>query len=242
MLRRALAALGAFLFGSAIALTGAVAAPVVILSSTVDDYTPGMVLDGATEIAVPAGGLVMFNDATGATRTLNGPYSGAISQAEGGAKDDNTLVASLSRLVVSREDEQAKLGAIRALPGNLAREIYVLDVARSATQCAAMGQPIRFWRPETLRGDALFSISAEDGGAPVVLTWRAADETLDWPDSVPVTDGAAYQVKLDFTPRPAQITLRLVPSAIEEPAAIAAWMADAGCRRQALQLVASLGG
>lgn len=233
------------IFLAAMALLAAVlpasAAQVVVLSSTVDGFAPGSIVDDATAIEVPAGGVVIINDATGATRTLTGPYSGAIGQPSGGGDARATVIASLSRLVTSREEEQAKLGAIRALPGNLAREVYVVSVARSSVQCVAADHPVTLWRPETLRGDTLLEISETDG-AETAQPWPAAVERLDWPEGLAIHDGARYRVQLGNSPRPVEIELKLVPAGLDTPAETAAWMADAGCRRQALLLVETLGG
>lgn len=222
-------------------VVGAWAGQVVILSSTIAEYTPGSIVDGASTVALPAGGMLMFNDATGATQTLSGPYSGAIEQStEGGDQSEGSL-ASLSRLVTSREEAQTRLGAIRALPNSIAHQVDVVSVARSAVQCAQSNQPVSLWRPETLRGDTKVTIADLATGASAEILWPDEDASLPWPDAVPIRDRAPYRVRLDLSPRPVEITLRLVPEGLETKALTAAWMAEAGCRRQALLLVSLLG-
>lgn len=224
-----------------LSLSPAQAGQVVILSSTLPDYTPGTIVDGTDVVELPAGGMLMFNDSSGATRTLAGPYSGAIEASTSGETDSDGVLASLSRLVTSREEEQAKLGAIRAMPGNIAREVYVISVARSATQCVDTVQRGVLWRPETLSGDSRVKITDLGSKASSEVFWPEAEESLAWPTALPLQDGTRYRLKLDLAPRPVEITLRMVPAELDSPALIAAWMADAGCRRQALLLVSLLG-
>lgn len=241
MVKRSVFCLVACLLWNGAGTSGAVAGQVVILSSTTAEYSPGSIVDGTSTVSLPGGGLLMFNDATGATRTLTGPYTGTIEQSSDGGAQGAGVLASLSRLVVSRAEEQAKLGAIRALPSNLAREVNVVSVARSAVQCAANGEPVRLWRPETLRGDSRITMTDIETGAASEVLWQGTDASLYWPEDLPIRDGGRYRLKLDLAPRPVEITLRLVPVAIDAPAVTAAWMADAGCRRQALLLVSLLG-
>jgi hypothetical protein len=229
------------LVATAAMFASAQAAPVVVLSSTLGDLPPGSIVDGATKITVPAGGLVMINDATGSTRTLVGPYAGpigetAVAESAGGSEIAN----SLSRLIASRDDQQAKLGAVRAAPTQRVHEPELLTVANSATQCVFAGEPISLWRPTTLDANTRLTIRDVETGAAVIRTWRRGTTEIEWPTDLPMRDSAKYQISLDVSPRPVELELHVGQAALSDPAAKIAWMRDVGCKRQALQMLALL--
>lgn len=222
-------------------LASAQAAPVVVLSSTLGDLPPGSIVDGATAITVPAGGLVMINDATGSTRTLAGPYSGPIgepvvAESAGGSE----IAESLSRLIASRDEEQAKLGAVRAAPIQRVHEPDLLTVANSASQCVFAGEPVSLWRPATLDANSRLTIEDKGTGVAVTKTWLLGATEIEWPSDLPLRDSAQYQVYLDVSPRPVELELHVGAVGLTDPAAKIAWMRDVGCQRQALQMLAVL--
>ena len=225
----------------AISTSSAMSAPVVILVSTIDGLTPGSVIEGDTLVDIPAGGMIILNDETGATRTLSGPYSGALKEtvASGNATDTG-VVTSLSRLLTSREEAQTKLGAVRALPSQMVDDANLISIARSGSQCGSVGAAISLWRPETLNADSRIAITNISTNRHVEMLWQGGQSVIAWPDDLPAMDGARYLVKLEISPRPVEIELHLVPDTLVSVTQRAAWMSDAGCHRQALQLLAEL--
>lgn len=222
-------------------LTSVQAAPVVVLSSTLGDLPPGSIVDGATAIIVPAGGLVMINDATGSTRTLAGPYTGPIGQPAVAQNTGGSDIAeSLSRLIASRDEQQAKLGAVRAAPTQHVHDSSLLTVANSASQCVFAGEPVSLWRPATLDVNSRLTIKDQETGMAVTKTWLLGATEIEWPSELPMRDSARYQVFLDVSPRPVELDLHVGAAALTDPAAKIAWMRDAGCQRQALQMLAAL--
>lgn len=217
------------------------AAPVVVLSSTVAGLAPGSIIDGADPVDIPAGGVVMINDSTGATRTLVGPYSGPIGESGGDETASRNSVASgLSRLIASREEEQAKLGAVRAAPAQIVDRADLLTVANSADQCILPGVTARLWRPGTMDADSRLTIEAVESGQTAATTWRRGETVIDWPADLGLRDGERYRIRLDVAPRTVELALRIAPAGLSDPAAQAAWLFEAGCRRQALQALAAL--
>ncbi|MBY8974841.1 hypothetical protein KHP62_03410 [Rhodobacteraceae bacterium NNCM2] len=214
------------------ALSGqAQAAPVVVLSSSIDSLGPGSVVDSATQIELPAGAVLVINDATGKTRTLTGPFSGAIGETAK-AGGESGLMTDLARLVETRETEQARLGAIRAAPGQVLRDPGLISISQSSTQCIA-GETVTLWRPATMTADSTLSITEIGSGATAELFWDATSPTMVWPDALAPQDGGRYRFDLSIAPRPIELELHIAPTEFASPAQQAAWMSSKGCRRQA---------
>lgn len=211
----------------------AAAGPVVILSGEVNGNGPGSVVDEATVISLPAGAVLMMNDASGQTRTLTGPYDGPIGAAGNGAAE----ASGLERLVATRAAETSRLGAIRAAPGQIPPDAAMISIAQSAVQCAPADAAIRLWRPETMDADSHVTITDPASGAEAQMIWHQGVATVEWPAALPLVSGRAYLVEMDLVPRPVEITLHRPETEIADTAALAEWMTGKGCRRQALALL-----
>lgn len=213
---------------------------IVIIESTAPGIEAGAILDSADKVSVPEGAMIVVVEADGSTRTIDGPYEAALDAAAKGGEADGGLIANLGKLVSERENERQVLGAIRAAPGQVPQEIYVVDIGRSGNVCVPADGEIVLWRPETMAAESETTLSDMDSGGDATVLWSAGEQTLDWPAALTPRDGARYAVRLDIAPRPAEIRLRLVPGKLQGDAARAAWMAGAGCRRQAERLLARL--
>ncbi|MCA8926667.1 MAG: hypothetical protein KDC18_01255 [Alphaproteobacteria bacterium] len=237
--RTLLLAIGLVMAAGAMTAGALHAAPVVVLSSTVPGLQPGSMVDSATAVAVPAGGMVMINDAAGKTRTIAGPYDGPIGETAAKAGDGG-MMANLGRLVASRDTEQTRLGAVRAAPDQQLRDPALITVAHSATQCGLPEAPLRLWRPGTMDGDNRLTITDLASGASAERVWHAGRTVIDWPATLPARDGARYRIRLEIAPRPVELELHRAPAGLDTPARLAAWMESVGCRRQALLLLDTL--
>lgn len=232
--------LAAFM-GLTIGMRAATAAEIVIIESTVPDIEAGSIVADTDAITVPAGELIVIVEEDGSSRTIEGPFEGAIGSA--GEAEGGGLIANLGKLVQDREESRQVLGAIRAAPGQIAPEVFLIDVARSGVACVPDGDAIRLWRPETLGMETEFALEAAGGAAAVRVLWPENAQTLDWPGGLAAVDGTAYRARLMAAPRPSEITLRRIPADLSSDAERIAWMIEAGCRRQArLALEALTGG
>lgn len=88
------------------------AADYVILDSNAAGIEPGIVVDGAADVAIPEGAQVVLIDPAGETVVVEGPYSGTLAAAA--ATGQEGLGSALSRLTTSRGDDTTVLGAVRA--------------------------------------------------------------------------------------------------------------------------------
>ena len=147
---------------------------------------------------------------------------------------------SLSRLVTSREQDQTRLGAVRAMPDLHLHDPVLIDTSHSSTQCTMPGQPLRLWRPATMDADTRLTITATASGAAGDLIWHAGTQDIDWPAGLPAEDGARYRINLALAPRAVELVLHRAPHDIQAGAPLIGWMESVGCRRQALLLLETL--
>ena len=232
-------------FGAAALILSAApawAVDIVIIESTVPSIEAGTILDSSLAVSVPAGHEIVIVEPDGSSRVIQGPYAGALGGAGSNVGNDG-LMASLGKLVKERENERQVLGAIRAAPGQVKPEIYLVDVARSGTVCLPEGQAPSLWRPATMAKETEIAIApapgtgpGDDGRASRQL-WRDGAQALPWPSDLSVTDDQEYLIRLEATPRPVKIRLRRIPGALASVGEQAAWMYRNGCRRQAERLL-----
>ncbi len=106
---------GAVLFGAALSLgaifagaASAAASDFVILESNVSAIVPGSVIPASQRVSLSGGEKLVMIAADGSTRSVAGPYAGALGQAGSDAP------GALERLTAERNDSSHVVGAIRA--------------------------------------------------------------------------------------------------------------------------------
>ncbi|MEM9043267.1 MAG: hypothetical protein AAGC81_01125 [Pseudomonadota bacterium] len=219
------------------AATPSMAAPVVILMSTSSELKPGDVRDSGDTVSLSAGQTVMLNDASGQTRNLTGPYNGPLG-GSGGSTADASIVASLSRLVAKRQENQDKVGAVRGNAGS-ANDPNLISVAQFGAQCLEGDAPLVLWRPKPQPAPMRMMIIDIESDQSAIMTWQPADRSLPWPAATLGQDGGRYWIYWpdhEATQKAIEIQLHM-SKAIANPAARASWMEQTGCERQALIVV-----
>ncbi|MEM6439558.1 MAG: hypothetical protein AAF763_07710 [Pseudomonadota bacterium] len=108
MLRRIVATTVAAALFAAATVGSAAASDLVVLESNVASLAPGSVVPATQSVSLGSGARLVMIAADGTTRSVTGPYSGAIGQAGSDAP------GALERLTTSREDSNHVVGAIRA--------------------------------------------------------------------------------------------------------------------------------
>jgi hypothetical protein len=97
-------------------------------------------------------------------------------------------------------------------------------------------------RGVTLAGGpfAVDSVTIEmlPGGPRADVPWARSQTSVQWPASVPVKNGAAYQIRYGATTT--SVTLHLLARKTASPGQVALWMAERGCQSQAAAMIDSL--
>ena len=198
----------------------AAAANVLVVRSvgpSARSYPAGRSLPDSTPIALRSGDTVVILGPRG-TRTFRGPgtFNPSADVRSGGRSGDNS---------------RARTGGVRggpAMAGN--RPATVWDTAQSGTVCVADPVGVRLWRSNWGRTETL--AITPPGGRPQTLRWRADSSVLDWPASVPLADGAEYELRRSRTPGVARIRLKRIDSRPQDAQSLAEALIRNDCRAQ----------
>ncbi len=202
-----------------------VAAEVLVLRSggpSAGRYRPGQKLpDSATFNLRPGDSVVVL--AGRATRTFRGPGTFSAS----GPVQSGQLAAVGGRRTT---------GAVRSGDGVVGdvpqpSNVWHLNVTASGRACVSSGQTPVLWRPEASQAVKL-TITPQSGAAQTV-TWAKGAQTLTWPTSIPVTDGANYQLSWEGARAPSRVTTRVVqPLPANDLEGLANVLINNSCRSQ----------
>jgi len=225
-MRMTLLALATLWLGTAATEAGADA---VVIDSSDPAYTAGQTIAASAPVPVADGASVTLMTQSGEIVDLDGPRSGPLS---GGQGADIGAVQVVSELLKGRRGRVAVLGAVRGDdPGG--RPWDALNPLLDKVFCARGGAEPKITLPPRSYARTL----RLEGPRKAEIAWPAAQSIADWPSSLPASDGVSYRVVLEGI-EIGTVALRRI-TAGSTPGATAAALARAGCRRQALALLAA---
>ena len=200
------------------------AAEVLVLRSvgpSARRYTAGQRLpDNATFSLRPGDTVVVLSGA--GTRTLRGPGTCNAS----GAGCTGRLASGQVR-VGTGATREGPVGAPEPVP----TDVWQVNVTQSGRACVTAGGSPVLWRPSAERAVEL-TITPQTGAAQTV-TWARGQSTLVWPASVPVVDGASYQLNWTGGSSPTRLTVKsLQPAAAGDRFGLATALIGANCLGQ----------
>lgn len=212
---------------------GTAAADMVVVQAKGPGLTPGQVVATGAVVTLPAASRALLLTRDGRSVALAGPFSGPVNEPGGGEAGDANTVTVLSRLLSSGGADSSALGVTRAADFG---SPYAIPIA-GGSHCQVAAEKPRFEREIGSPADQLTVAAAS--GASETLNWPEDEAALDWPATLPFATGG-YSLRLASQPKPAALTIQLVPAEIKAPAAIAVWMAEHDCPAQAKKLLAGL--
>lgn len=206
------------LAAAAIAGPAMAAKQIVVRSSgpSAKAYPVGKALDEGAQLSLRAGDSL----------TVLGPAKARVLKGPGSFK----LAAVAETSPYSR---RSRFSARRGPP--LPRGPWAIDVGQSGTVCVAAKQPLSLWRSSG-DSESTVTITGKSGQA-VTLNWAAGEQSLRWPDQMPLTDGLAYRVQLAGQTVPSEWTIRTVGSLAMDRSATAEAFLGRGCGAQLDALV-----
>ena len=234
---------GALTIGAALALGAAFAAgagQVVIVESDVDGLTRGSVIEGTRTVTLVPDSRVVLITASGRTVVLEGPYEGAIEPAAPSA--EGTLVDSLSRLLREPGGDAETLAVARKYPGAEPAgraDVWGIHIATTDVYCVRADHPPVLWWPGGRVG-AVVVLEETTGRTRVRLRWPEGKRQQPWPERLPVIEDGSYVAMFREGDPGERFTLRYMPRGLVTDAHRAAWMAEHGCTRQALRVLAAV--
>ncbi len=223
----ALASIGVILLAAAPAL-----ADMVVIRATGAALVPGQTVATGVSVSLPAGDSATLLARDGKTVTLTGPFSGS-PEKSGTAGGDPKVITALSRLLTSGAADTHTLGVTR---GVAIQDPYAINQT-GGTHCQVAELPAIFKRGLAL-GEAKIAITAASG-AEASAVWSDGADTATWPSELPFAEGT-YMLRVEQRPTPVKLVVHKMPTEVKGPAATAAWMADHGCKTQALAVLNAL--
>ncbi|MGQ0674698.1 MAG: DUF4384 domain-containing protein [Rhodospirillales bacterium] len=209
----------------------------VVISSTADGLKKGDRVAPSQAISVPTGTRVVLMDAAGKVMTVRGPFNG-----EPGAGESSGIIGRLSEALSSSSDAPRRIGAFRGvgkgigLSGGGMIDPWAVDSAQSGNWCVAAERGV------VLAGGphGVDSVTVEmlPSGPKSNVPWPKSQANVPWPASVPVKNGATYQIRYGVTAT--SVTLHLLERKTASPGQVALWMAEKGCQSQAAAMIDSL--
>lgn len=211
----------------------------VVIKSTDGAYKEGMILDGDAALNLAKGMSVTLVGSDGAILTLDRPTSHLPTPDRTAAASKGNIVSALGAILSQRQVSTASLGVVRsATSGQTETEMpnpWAVSVDRSGTRCIQR-EVVVLWRNDATATRKI-TISRANASMTAQAEWAAGDNLL------PVSgkkfrDQAQYRV--EHGNRLVSLTMHIVPKEITGPAEQAAWMAQTGCRTQALAMLDSI--
>ncbi|MDB5694308.1 MAG: hypothetical protein JWO81_3371 [Alphaproteobacteria bacterium] len=216
-----------FLVASSLLLgAGAAMADILVVRAvgpSAKSFPPGKRMPDNARIILKAGDQVTVLDGRG-TREMRGPGSFTAASASS-APAQLASAANVS-------GRRARIGAVRGVDTGPLRPptIWHVDVAKSSNVCVSPPSKVSLWRADA--GTAATLTVAGSGAATRRLIWPAGAATLEWPDELPVTDGAEYRLSWAGAAAPTTIRFRTLPQRPAGLEATASMLIAAQCSAQ----------
>ncbi|CAK0748199.1 putative SH3 domain-containing protein [Azospirillaceae bacterium] len=232
---------GALLAGLAIVVglaltTKSAKADAVVIRTTAPSLKAGQMVKTGEKVSLPAGATATLVGKDGKTISLTGPFNG-LAESGGGGGGDPQVVAALSRLLTAKGTETSTLGATRSASGASKDDPYVV-IPTDGDHCQVANAPAVMKRAIGIADEEI--IITPEGGEPITVAWAAGELELLWPEAAAMKDKGVYFVKVPGRSKPWRIVTHVASKPMSSPVATVAWMADQGCRRQALVLLNQL--
>ncbi len=240
-------------------LTGATLATITILSNTVvhaqsaeyiifdvkgsaeglaEKFVLGSVLKDGDKIDLPADAEIRLLDKAGEVIVLTGPMVGTVEEEEGAtqqAKEGSSALKIISKLMFGEKNLVNNLGAARAIssPDSNANKTqpWVPVISKPGTYCLPFEAPV-FGRAVATKKAKVTIISG--GGVFKEKIWEKEEKSISLVDLIS-PEKESYT--MFFSAHTAESTIHLLDRSQKNVAAQIAWMAERGCKTQAVQLL-----
>ena len=196
---------------------GIASAAVVIVrsaGSAAKAYPPGKSLPDNASIKLGNGDMVTVLTANSA-KVLRGPGVFAV------GADRQSLAMAAGR--------RARFGALRT--GDVAKNpsIWDVDVTQSGKMCVADAAKLSLWRPN--KDEAAKIKIRSSSGKTQTNGWAAGKQTVAWPQALPVSSGAQYQIE-GLGADTSSVSFVKVNAAPSDLVGAAKLLIDNGCQNQ----------
>jgi len=185
-------------------------------------YPPGKALPESSKIQLQPGDTVMLLNTNGA-RTLRGPGTFAVAGGD----------------INAASNRRARFSTMRSSDIPLNPSPWNLDITQSGKLCVANPTNLTLWRPQKI--DPI-KLTIRGSGQEQTLDWPAGQDTIAWPQSLPVTSGAEYQISQPENGDTARVTFVTLSGVPGDKVQAAQSLIANGCENQLDVLVEAASG
>lgn len=207
----------------------------VVVAAEGVSLQPGTLLDGKRPVKLAEGARLTLLAEDGKTLKLAGPYAGTPEKSGGAADARGENLTVIAGLLQGQQQSTSMLGAMRGNAARLAPAADLIDMDSSGARCLN-SDPVVLWRGNAA-GSEQVTLADAQGARLASFTWPAGEARLAVPDRY-FESGKSYL--LQRTNRPVALQVHKSPPLPNNPAALAAWMANNGCKAQALSVLGGL--
>ena len=218
------------------------AVELVVIESTSPDYSVGEILEADVNIVLDENAEIVLIAEDGLVISLAGPHAGPPGRDE--TRGVPGTLDALGQLVGYAETEAGDIGGVRGdATGEdfLAQDIddhrtspWLLHSAITGPQCVRAGVAApEYWREQNDAEERL-EVKRVTSGETVSIVWQAGDNSVAWPDTLPLLANEMYLLRRGDQLRSTNLLLREVPAAVGDGGvALVAFLAAKGCLSQA---------
>jgi len=169
-------------------------------------FSPGKKLADGASVTLKAGDVLTLLDGRG-TRTLRGPGVYGTTATASAASTIN-----IASFIGTRNSARARTGAVRGIKTEpRSPNVWYVDIRKPATVCVLDPANVKLWHPAGSAGT--LAIAGAGGKGSVAFAADAA--VAAWPATLPVTEGASYQLSGAGLPKPVTVSFTLLSPGAE---------------------------
>jgi len=225
---------------AATALTASLslAAELVVISSSSSNFKAGEVIESTADITLAKDATIILISESGKTYLLKGPRSGPVQIGTTTEKNTN-LISSLKKILTRKKTQSETLGVTRSVNWPIVpRNPWAIIAGQSGKYCVTLSRPVVLWRAAANKTRTLILTNTATD-MRVKTVWHSGQNTIHWPQLLPLIDGATYRVDLAGDNRVSNLNISIVPR-LPTMAHTAVWMAENGCEKQAARVLAEI--
>ena len=215
------------------------AVDMVVIRSEGAPFEPGSMIDGSVPLKLEAGWTVTLVASDGTHVTLSGPSERAPAEGrDNSGTEDPKIINVLGALIADREKSTLALGSVRSTGGGdfgPLPDAWAVNVENSGSWCIRREQAL-LWRHDATNR-ARLTVRLAAGARTAQADWAAGRNTLSL-SGAGFRDRTRYMFELDG--KRTELMLHVMRPDLTTAVEQAAWMAEAGCKEQALAMLEAI--
>lgn len=207
----------------------------MVVFSNVESHPEADIVTHDTVFTIPKNGQVkVLYFGNGKSRIINGPHKGPISVAVATVAKKERMIAKFVRLLTTPQ-KQESFGASRGADSdNLPKNPWAVAIGQSTVPfCLPRKKAAVIARVENDKQIQVL-IRNPDTDEEAILTFATSVNEVEWPSTLPITDGAQFLIKASTNDFGKLVKFKVLENDYDNEADLAFALAERNCERQAL--------